>query len=760
MIKRLDLGAVSAYALAVEKGYKGTEEEFVEILTNALNYATQAQGSASAAAGSAEAAGNYKAQAEAVLGNVNLAGAQQIEAIEATGTQQANAAKEAIEAKGKETLDSIPDSYEVLQEDVTQLRGDFTKLRGEIIKNGDAIQSTAINGFAFYKDGNEWKIINYGSNDIYYYALEVGKTYNLISESECRLGFSNYVSGENGTGLSEYHDGIKLYDFVATYKYIYTNKEVDIREVSSKIEEISNELVKLGNTLDTLECTVYEGKIYRTYINRKVGNSIPKFGYAEIEIITGRNSYIEIDTSVDISNVTIKSQNYSGEVIYSGAERRFKIDDGVGKVGVLIKKTNGENWTSSECDLTNVKLIKENKHKTDAIYLCADDATETEKNIADIMFSDIDVYKLDILINTYLPKSIALRFSSGTFEFDQFTSKGYCIGIKSYTSIRRYVKIIGNTNRGDNKTTLKISANALSSMPVDECRVIGAENHSNTVTLDVDNISIELADNQHNIVCIDCSNNTAGRISMLSCFGVPSEIANTDNTPMPSEGCVGIRSWCGNDSGTYNIIDNCFCTGFYEGFQLGAEHTICSQCNGRFNYYAFSFGNYDYKYGTCSHPITLINCCDEHSACLPKFVKNGLINVNGSTGMQAVDMISYNMELIRPDNFGGGLVTPSHEDIPSTWCGNINYTAHGVPNVEGGLNGETGYSNIVSVKFFDSGSGKNFCVKNDTHKLGGTTVERLTYVPHYMQEYYDTDLHKKLIYDGENWVDYSGTVIN
>ena len=59
-----------------------------------------------------------------------------------------------------------------------------------------------------------------------------------------------------------------------------------------------------------------------------------------------------------------------------------------------------------------------------------------------------------------------------------------------------------------------------------------------------------------------------------------------------------------------------------------------------------------------------------------------------------------------------------------------------------------------------AGSGKNFTVKNDTHKLGGTTEERLTYVPHYMQEYYDTDLNKKLIYNGVNWVDYNGNVIS
>ena len=136
-VKRLDLGAVSAYALAVEKGYRGTEEEFVEILTNALNYATQAQESASAAAGSAEEAGRYKTQAGEILASVNLAGTQQIEAIESAGTQQTNAAKEAIEAKGKETLDSIPDSYEALQGDVTQLRGDLNNYFGDNLANDD-----------------------------------------------------------------------------------------------------------------------------------------------------------------------------------------------------------------------------------------------------------------------------------------------------------------------------------------------------------------------------------------------------------------------------------------------------------------------------------------------------------------------------------------------------------------------------------------------------------------------------------------------
>ena len=271
---------------------------------------------------------------------------------------------------------------------------------------------------------------------------------------------------------------------------------------------------------------------------------------------------------------------------------------------------------------------------------------------------------------------------------------------------------------------------------------------------------VYLADNQHKVTVIDCSKNAAGKIERVSLSAVPKNISNSNDTPMPVEGCNGIRSWCGDDSGSYNEINNCFCTGFYEAFQLGAEHTICRQCNARFNYYGYTFGNYDYYVGTFSHPITLINCDDEHSACLPKFVENGYYNEEGKRALQGVDMISFNMELARPTNFGGGLVIPAHEKTPSSFCGNINYLAYGQSNINGGQQSSTTAGNIVSVKFFDNESGKNFTVKNDTHKLGGTTEERLTYVTHYMQEYYDTDLNKKLIYDGINWVDYNGNVIS
>lgn len=212
-VKRLDLGAVSAYALAVEKGYTGTEEEFVEILTNALNYATQAQESASAAAGSAEEAGRYKTQAGEILDSVNLAGTQQIEAIEAAGTQQTNAAKEAIEAKGKETLDSIPDSYETLQGDVTQLRGDLVNSVGTINRQYIDIDT--------YNNGHWWGYDRATHN----YSLNSNQNFDCLQVENLKSG--RYKLSKNDIAYSIFAVNISTNKAYPTSDYHVSELETD-----------------------------------------------------------------------------------------------------------------------------------------------------------------------------------------------------------------------------------------------------------------------------------------------------------------------------------------------------------------------------------------------------------------------------------------------------------------------------------------------------------------------------------------------------
>lgn len=155
--KRLDLGAVSAYAMAVEQGYRGTEEEFGLILANAANYAaeskdakTAAEAAAGESAGSAQAAEGYKTAAGKILEDVHAEGTTQIQAIstageeqiqvleakgteqiqtiETAGAEQIEAAKAEIDEKGKQTLDSIPEDYTGLQTEVDELKGDLVPI--------------------------------------------------------------------------------------------------------------------------------------------------------------------------------------------------------------------------------------------------------------------------------------------------------------------------------------------------------------------------------------------------------------------------------------------------------------------------------------------------------------------------------------------------------------------------------------------------------------------------------------------------------
>ncbi|MGN0405342.1 MAG: Ig domain-containing protein [Bariatricus sp.] len=152
--KKMDLGAVSAYALAVEQGYHGTEEEFATILANAANYASESKNAKEDAAKSAVEAEGYKKSAEKILEDVGAAGLEQVEAINVAATKQINAANEAIEKKGSETLESIPDDYTELQEDITGLKSDIDQ-----IKQSGGVGSETGSGATTAQANSLWSII-------------------------------------------------------------------------------------------------------------------------------------------------------------------------------------------------------------------------------------------------------------------------------------------------------------------------------------------------------------------------------------------------------------------------------------------------------------------------------------------------------------------------------------------------------------------------------------------------------------------------
>lgn len=101
-----------ADAERAEQVYTRTEKELAVILANAANYAVESKSAKEAAGGFAKAAEGHKNDAAKILNDVENVGAAKLEA---------------IEKKGNEALESIPEDYKQLSGDVTELKGDLSK---------------------------------------------------------------------------------------------------------------------------------------------------------------------------------------------------------------------------------------------------------------------------------------------------------------------------------------------------------------------------------------------------------------------------------------------------------------------------------------------------------------------------------------------------------------------------------------------------------------------------------------------------------
>ena len=163
-----DLGAVSAYAYAVEKGYTGTEAEFAELMADyaevgeraedaaesALNSKTAAQTAAttatdkaSEATTAAQTATTKAGEASRSASEANTAKEEAVTAQTAAETAQGKA--EDAQAAAESVAESIPSDYSQLSEDVSQIKEDLQDIdeRVEVLEAGGTggISMTAVN---------------------------------------------------------------------------------------------------------------------------------------------------------------------------------------------------------------------------------------------------------------------------------------------------------------------------------------------------------------------------------------------------------------------------------------------------------------------------------------------------------------------------------------------------------------------------------------------------------------------------------------
>lgn len=171
-----DLGPVSAYALAVKYGFKGTEEEWATL---------QADSGANAQAVAADRAA--------------------VEALAESVTQKQDAAIEAIETKGRETLESIPEDYTDLSDRVEQLEDKFSYDYETNRYNGVSVEGYIKDDGSIMLYG-DWRTTDYidvrGCTEIISsYADDTGKRYSAQMYFLAMYDEDKNFIGHDNTGV-------------------------------------------------------------------------------------------------------------------------------------------------------------------------------------------------------------------------------------------------------------------------------------------------------------------------------------------------------------------------------------------------------------------------------------------------------------------------------------------------------------------------------------------------------------------------------
>ena len=658
-------------------------------------------------------------------------------------------------------------------------------------------QYTVLNDVGIIPSGGGYVVSGYEGLNTAQIPISVGEKYKIYVDGNVRYGFGGpYTTGSTTLYDVEYYETSVSTSFDITitsersYLYLTTTHLVGVGKIESTIDALDNKIDSETSNLDSkidTEVHTLDNKIDNAVIiseskSYTVLNDVAIFktnnvwkigkntGYNTIQILLDylpvkvtfvSNKTVQIGYGGDYSNgmsandhetittndtgsITINSSEYKYLYVFSAAS--VQSVETIYTFEQAITKTNSR----IAYDIKTVKVA-------------ASDASEEEKAVADYICDGVDDgAEIQSALNDIVHGVVEL--SSGTFYLDtlhETSGVKYCIAVFVGGDATGNKAIRGVSRAAYSyETRIVVTADVMTSAGNDNAFIFTCPvYHQYGRTIEYSNFRVYMADNQHKICVLDCSGMSAGMLHDLSINAVMPNIANTSNVPMPVDGCIGIRGFSGNDSGTRNEMQRIFVCGFYEGFQIGGEHLVAWNLSGRYNYYTYTFNNYDWHYGAMSHPITLINCADEHSVSLPLFAKCGWYQTQNHKALQEINLINYNMELI--STFSQGKVRPAVEELPGSFCGKIEFTAYGSPNTnENGNKATAGdYGNLTAVKFWGDGSGEHFITRNATHKLVGDTTERNLYIPTFGQQFFDTTLNKMLIYAGSGWVDMNGSAI-
>lgn len=260
--------------------------------------------------------------------------------------------------------------------------------------------------------------------------------------------------------------------------------------------------------------------------------------------------------------------------------------------------------------------------------------------------------------------------------------------------------------------------------------------------------------NDKAITCVDLGYSHACDLEDIKCIAVKPEdgYGHLKTPPIANEKCYGIRGLFGSNWNVVNTYKNIEVFGFYIGFDISGEHCSVINASAKYNYYGFTFCCLQ-RFGANHHPITCINMLDEHSVCMPMF------SSSGSANNQTVHIFGYN--LMFPSWCTQGDIPAEDErhnlavekgGLENGWGGVIYYTNN--TTRDGHIS-----SNQWYPRFFQNGGKAIRCI-NGAHKLAHSAIGRKQIEPNYLQEVFDITLNKKVIWDGEKWLDFNGNIVD
>ena len=589
----------------------------------------------------------------------------------------------------------------------------------------------------------------------------------VMSQKAVSDKLSELVEKETGKKLinSEYSDGIST---------------------SEEYPEFANYVADENNRL--IESTEQGSGDKTIYTNLKVCGNLAVEGDSDIEDKDKKNIlFRKIDSSHKPISITIDVRKRTTNTIFIGVlendfstyYRKYYVYAVNGNEEKLLLNQNVNSFIQ-QIDLDNsckyIKFVTKNDSPSDIsinvwndfdigspfLYI-SDEANKYAHFVCDGVNDEQELSEALALIGWHG----TIKLSSGIFYIDKMVNRrgkyGAMIKGKSVSwNLSNDITIEGvskSTNQFGKGTTIYTRSSSFDYVPEgEESYVIGTEQGQNSGTLRIKNIDFTVEDNRHKYVIIN--GQYLGALIVDSCSLSAGENRWSD-TP-PQEGSVGVRGIMGDCNGSNYVLKNTYAVALYEGFQLGGEHLFAYELGTRFCYYGYTFGNYDYGswFGdnpvTASHPLVLINCCDEGSRALPLFAKCGVHSSSNAKALQEVDLIGFNLEVHTAN------LLPARELTPGSFCGKITICAYGSSNSGKVTQPSALRGNRVDVKFWEDTSGRNFKTINVTHKLAGTTNERLGYYANYMQNYFDLDLNKMLICVDtakQKWVDTNGVEV-